>query len=303
MKHLQQDKIKKARVIACFGQTAIVSAPDINTFTVALKKSLGAVVAGDFIDVHQAESNWIIDKIHPRSHILERPIKFNGREIVSKIFAANLSQALIVCAPKPETSLFHLDMFIAACMHYHIKPIIILNKTDLDLKTALKDTAPYYADQLSLQVISSSTKISGGLDYIKTVLDHQTSIVMGQSGVGKSSLLKAILGEDNIQTSDLTKSHLGAHTTTVSYFYPISSSAALIDTPGIREFALWHLTQDDLLKAMPDILKLSNNCRFRNCKHSKEPNCKVLEAIDNGALPKHRLESFFKLQSELRLCH
>lgn len=297
---LHSSQLRNLLVVACYGQTALVKAGLDEPFIVSLRKNKGDVVAGDIVDLTHEKHDYVIDNVHPRQHVIERPIKYKGRELVTKVFAANVNQALVVIASKPLTTLFQVDMFISACMHYGIKPTIVVNKIDLESHLPFNTYIDYYKNVLNINVIKSSVKSSLGLEDIKGALNNHTSIVMGQSGVGKSSLLKATLGEENIITGALTKSKLGAHTTTVSYLYSVSSDCTVIDTPGIREFALWHLSKNELLQTMPDIANTAKFCKFRNCSHMLEPGCAVRKAITEGNLMQHRLESFQKLTDCLK---
>lgn len=219
-----------------------------------------------------------------------------------KPVASNIDQILIISSVLPAFSTQIIDRYLVACEDIDITPVIVLNKADLltDIEPAQREEieaalAMYKA--IGYEVLSVSAKTNGGLTDIKTLLQNQVSIVVGQSGVGKSSLVNALLPDIDADVGDVSSnSGLGQHTTTVATRYPLPDGGFLIDSPGIREFALWHLDETRVAWCFIDFRPFLGQCKFRDCRHQpQDPGCALQQAVEAGDLHPLRLYNFHKI--------
>ena len=258
------------------------------------RTNIGNVVAGDRV-TWRAGSNFsgVIESRLPRHSVLERPDNFGKLKEV----AANVEQMIIViaCEPRPQENL--IDRYIVAAELMQIKACIVLNKADL-ISTSNENEltsilSRYNKLGYDTAKIISSRHQPQKLSEIKKLIEHKTSIVVGQSGVGKSSLINALLPEANLQVGDLSESSgEGRHTTTQAKLFHLLQGGKLIDSPGIRDFSLWHIKLSELAMGYVEIYEFAQQCKFRDCQHNKEPSCAVLAAVKEGLIEKIRFESF-----------
>ena len=260
------------------------------------RTNLELLVTGDRVK-WQADPNTglgIITAIHPRQSLLTRPDRYHKVKPV----AANISLIVIVFAPLPEPAPGLIDRYLVACADANIPTLLVLNKSDL-----LKDADPIlnllqeYRD-LGYEVIQ--TQSNGDLSELSARLENETVAFVGQSGVGKSTLINAIVPEAAQKTNIISEnSALGQHTTTSTRLISFGEGAALIDSPGIREFGLWHLTLDKVQTGFPEIANLLGYCQFRNCTHKHEKQCALRLAAEQGEILPRRLESYLRLIDEI----
>ena len=187
----------------------------------------------------------------------------------------------------------------------NITPILVLNKIDLldsDDAQGIRPMLQRYRD-LGYKTFELSALAQTGINQIRDICKDGTSIIVGQSGVGKSSIINSLLGDDTAKIGALSEgSHLGTHTTTTARLYALDASdnpditGRIIDSPGIREFGLWHLDDEDIVAGFVELTPLMGLCRFRDCKHSQEPGCAILEAFDEGKIAPERVASFHALR-------
>lgn len=260
------------------------------------RTNLELLVTGDRVK-WQADPNTglgIITAIHPRRSLLTRPDRYHKVKPV----AANISLIVVVFAPLPEPAPTLIDRYLVACADAGIPPLLVLNKTDLltEQDPVLQLVAEYEA--LGYEVMQ--TRSHGDLGALTRRLDGETVAFVGQSGVGKSSLINTIVPDADQKTNIISEnSALGQHTTTSTRLITFGKNGALIDSPGIREFGLWHLDADKIQRGFPEIEQLLGQCQFRNCTHRHEKHCALREAAAEGGILPRRLESYLRLQEEI----
>ncbi len=296
-------------IVARFGQHAIVAAEATQEqFRCHIRRSIESLVCGDEVvwrritnkSGGQTESGeqGVIEAVQERKSLLSRPDYYDGLKPV----AANIDQIFIISSVLPAFSSQIIDRYLVACEDIDITPVIVLNKADLldeqpvEVQAEIEQTLQMY-EAIGYQVVRASAKTQGGLDTIQSLLKGHVSIVVGQSGVGKSSLVNALLPEIDADVGAIsTNSGLGQHTTTVATRYALPQGGFLIDSPGIREFALWHLDENRVAWCFIDFRPFLGRCKFRDCKHQpQDPGCALQEAAETGELHPLRLYNFHKI--------
>lgn len=265
------------------------------------RANLEGIVAGDKVIWRAAaEQTGIIESRLPRKTILERPDNY-GR---IKPVAANIDQMLIVIAVQPSPQVKLIDRYLVAAELMGIRPILVLNKADLitaeNEQMLLNLLRDYDAlGYTTVQVISSRHQ-PAVLSKLPELVCGYTSIVVGQSGVGKSSLVNTLLPEANLAVGQLSESSgEGTHTTTQAKLLHLQHGGQLIDSPGIRDFGLWHIDVEQLQYGFKEIAAQVGLCRFRNCQHVSEPGCAVSEAVATGEISARRFGSFMEIRNSI----
>ncbi len=259
----------------------------------SIRPNLETLVAGDRV-IWQNEGNnhGVVVSLYPRKSVLAKPTSSG----VIKPVAANITQIIIVIAPKPEISWPLLDSYLVMAENLQLNPVILLNKTDLPCLTLREQLIADY-QLLDYPIIFVTKTNTNSLEQLKELLNHQVSAFVGQSGVGKSSLISAILPhETNILTGDLSEiSELGKHTTSNSRYYHLPSGGALIDSPGVREFSLEHIDTEVIIQGYKEFRPYLSQCKFRNCTHIDTPHCAIIKAVHDHLIATKRYENFIKL--------
>ncbi|MDY6529577.1 ribosome small subunit-dependent GTPase A [Acinetobacter faecalis] len=236
----------------------------------------------------------IITAIHPRQSLLTRPDRYHKVKPV----AANISLIVIVFAPLPEPAPGLIDRYLVACADAKIPALLVMNKTDL-----LKEKDPILDLVKDYQNLGYEIMLTQSMDNVSKLAERlagETVAFVGQSGVGKSSIINTIVPDATQKTNIISEnSALGQHTTTSTRLIGFGDGAALIDSPGIREFGLWHLNIDKVQEGFPEIDKLLGYCQFRNCTHKHEKQCALRLAAQNGEILPRRLDSFLRLIDEI----
>lgn len=284
-------------VIKRFSRHAQVENDTGDRINCSIRPSLGTLVAGDRV-VWQSEGHaqGVVVSRYPRISVLGRPDKHNQLRPV----AANITQVMIVVAPKPEISWPLLDSYLVMAEYLKLKVCIVLNKTDLASEKLREELRNYYTT-LDYPILFTGRDQLEGYKQLQTTLDNETSVFVGQSGVGKSSLIAQVLPEESstIHVGEISiKSELGCHTTSNSCFYHIPSGGALIDSPGVREFGLWHMAAPEIAKGFREFRPYLSKCKFRDCNHRDAPGCALLEAVKNNSITRQRYENYVKISTQ-----
>lgn len=255
------------------------------------------VVVGDLVTlVRTPDGGAAIETIHERRTKLSRP-GFHGYE---HVVAANLDQLVIVASVRQPPFRRHLiDRFLLHSRHCGLDPVVVVNKCDLEDDRVVRS----WVDPLAftgVPVLLTSTVTGQGLQEMANTLRGKVSVLAGQSGVGKSTLLNAICPDLQVRTGTVNRHARGAHTTTSSRLYPMPFGGWLVDTPGIKELSLWEADEAEVAHTFPEIEALSAGCKFRDCRHDREPRCAVKAAVASGALDGGRYKSYLKLTAGSR---
>jgi len=290
-------------VISRFGMHADVEDTDSSIHRCNIRRTIRSLVTGDRVLWRPglqdgATVKGIVEAVHERTSVLTRPDFYDG----VKPIAANINQIVIVSAILPELSLNIIDRYLIACETLDIEPLLVLNKTDL-----LDAEGRQFVDQLmaiyrhiGYRVLMVSSQQKKGLAELETALTGRISIFAGQSGVGKSSLLNALLGlelgTNEILTNDVSNvSGLGQHTTTASRLYHFPHGGDVIDSPGVREFGLWHLEPEQITHGFVEFREFLGHCKFRDCKHDNAPGCAIREAVERGDIDELRFANYHRI--------
>lgn len=295
--HLEGQNIADAAiVVAHMGYETIID--DHGELIAAdWRKSLGDIAVNDRVLVNRSlGERAVIEAVFPREHTL---YKWHGRK--QKAVATHIDQLIVVIAVRPEWQPGLLDRYLIAALQAEVELTIICNKIDLLDDKAYQSwqeaLLPY--KQMGYNILSVSVAEQHGLDEVAKCLANRQSVICGQSGVGKSSLISALVPDCDIWIQSLsTATDLGRHTTTNSRRYPLAGDGAVIDTPGVRGFAIDHLSAQDIITGFRDIVDFTTQCRFSNCSHRHEPGCAVLEAIANGEIVESRYRSLMQILEE-----
>ncbi|KTD48097.1 EngC GTPase [Legionella quinlivanii] len=288
--HPLNDLNHQGLVVTRYGKHAEVETEKGEIIHCLIRPNIDSLVAGDQVIWQvQGETQGVIVSRFPRKVVLEKQDKRGSKPI-----AANISQLIIVVAPKPAITWSLLDSYLVITEHLGLNPILLLNKTDLEC-AELKAAFVYY-ESLGYPVLFLSNTEPDSFSSLETHLTNQISVFVGQSGVGKSSIIAQILPHESIQTAEISlSSELGCHTTTNSRFYHLPKGGALIDSPGVREFGLWEMPRQEIIYGFREIRNLTADCRFRNCDHQQSPGCAIIQAVSDGNISTKRYDSFLKI--------
>ena len=260
-------------------------------------RSTNPVVVGDIVKCESdANGEWVICDILPRRNYIIRRASNLSKE--SHIIAANIDRAMIVVTLiEPVTALEFIDRFLITCEAYKVPATILLAKIDLlaDAPEAVEAFHQTYQGA-GYEVIDISATEGIGLERVKELLEGNVTLISGNSGVGKSTLVGKIDPTLDIRTGEISESfHKGKHTTTFSTMYPIGNNGFIIDTPGIKGFGLIEIDDKELWHYFPEMIATAGECRFYNCTHTHEPGCAVTEAVKEGKIAFSRYESYLKI--------
>jgi len=292
---------RPGQIIAHYGQQVVVEDDQGRQTRCHFRATLEQLVVGDRVLFHPPAGDdgvGVVSALAERHTVLKRPDPYGNLKPV----AANVEQMLIVFAPLPTPSSQLLDRYLVAAELSGITPVLILNKADLidaELRAPLDQLTGLYRT-LGYPVIEASATASSGLAPLRAALTGKTSVFVGQSGVGKSSLINALMPAAALSTGDLSSSSgLGQHTTVTAQLLRFPDGGDLIDSPGVREFGLWHIDEASLLKGYIELAELAGHCRFRNCSHLHEPGCALQAAADAGEISAERLDNYYRIRETL----
>ena len=261
-------------------------------------RSTNPVVVGDEVTCTADESgDYVVADIRPRRNYVIRRASNLSKE--SHIIAANVDRALLLVTLRaPATPLEFVDRFLVTCEAYKVPVAILLAKIDLQEPEAVAAFRAVY-EGAGYDVLEVAATEGRGVEEVRALLAGRTTLLSGNSGVGKSTLVRAIDPSLDVRTGKISDSHgKGRHTTTFSTVYPLAGGGALIDTPGIKGFGLIDIDDAELWHYFPEMLRTAPGCRFYNCTHTHEPGCAVVEAVRCGAIAAARYESYLKMRDE-----
>ena len=234
------------------------------------------------------ERDWLITEILDRKNVLNRPDSSGKIEIL----AANIEMLVVVAAASPDADWFIVDRYLCAAENMGVKSVVLFNKSDVG--KADSDFDDY--EVIGYDTIRCSAKSGENIGQVTNLLRDQTAIIVGQSGVGKSSIINSLLGEKSLRTAEISgKTREGRHTTVNSEMLELPGGGAVIDSPGVRDYAPALADAVQVLRGFREIDEAGQDCRFANCRHLREPGCAAKAAVESGAISARRYESYRRL--------
>lgn len=294
--------LEYGRVVSRFGQHADILTSSGETLRCNIRRTVASLVTGDRVAWRRAGEEeqglqGVVEAVEDRASVLCRPDQYDG----IKPIAANVDQIFIVSSSQPAFSDQIIDRYLVACEDAGIDAIIVMNKVDLitpEEADAIESRLRVY-EAIGYPVIRVSAHTGQGIEVLRARFPNHISVFVGQSGVGKSSLIKALLPDIDLAIGAISdNSGLGQHTTTVARWYALEQGGALLDSPGIREFGLWHIDPERVAYCFKDFRAYLGTCKFRDCKHGTDPGCAIQAAVASGKLDSKRLENYHRIVKE-----
>ena len=254
------------------------------------------IAVGDHVDfeIPKGNNTGFITKIHARkNYIIRKSVKLSKQV---QIIATNIDLAFLIVTPElPKTSTGFIDRFLATAEAYRIEAVLLFNKTDLfqnELAGMQEEIMSIY-EQIGYTCLKISATTGLNIDKLKDLMKDKVSLFSGHSGVGKSTIIKALEPGLEIKIGEISEYHLkGTHTTTFAEMFPLSFGGYIIDTPGIREFGMAEFKKEEISHYFPEMLEILNDCQFNNCLHMNEPNCAVKDAVEKGVIHASRYYNY-----------
>jgi ribosome biogenesis GTPase len=300
----------EGRVIKSTGSSYLVSSPEagfveckiIGKYRLEELRSTNPVVVGDWVSFSIWEGEKlgrIVDVLQRKNYIIRKSTKLSKSH---QIIASNIDQlVLMITVINPVTHSEFIDRYLITSEAYNIPAILLINKTDLygeAERLTLAEWRRIY-EKIGYRCIECSLETSVNLDQIKSILKEKVSLLAGNSGVGKSTLINIIEPSLNLKTREISKSHKsGKHTTTFAEMFALGIGGFIIDTPGIRGFGMTDMEDEPLFHYFPEIFKISAGCKYHNCIHVNEPECAVTQAVETGKISLSRYKSYLNLLDE-----
>ena len=300
----------KGLVIKNTGSWVTVRLDDGNTVNCKMRGVLrlkglrctNPVAVGDRVQVEDKGGDApVVGEIEPRRNYIIRRASNLSKEF--QIIAANLDQAVLVATlTNPETSTTFIDRFLATAEAYQVPAVLVFNKIDLldtdEWHKRLDELKALY-ESIGYPVVTMSAATGEGADALRTQLAGKMSLLSGNSGVGKSSIINLLVPDAHVRVGDVSHTHhKGMHTTTFSELLDLPGGGAIIDTPGVKAFGTIDFERAEVAHYFPEIFRISDNCRFNNCTHTHEPGCAVLEAVEQGKIAPSRFTSYLSILEE-----
>ena len=301
-----------ATVYKSTGSWYVVKSNDGETYNARIKgkfkiddiTSTNPLAVGDQVEIemeNEGEGSVVINRIIDRKNYITRQSPHNKHQ--HHIIASNLDQSLLFATLKdPKTSQGFMDRFLITSEAYHIPSIIVINKADLHKKKEeqkLNELKIIY-EAIGYRVMAMSIEKNIGVEEVKKLLQDKVTLLSGHSGVGKSSFINIIFPELKLKTQDVSGwSGKGLHTTTFAEMFDLPFGGKVIDTPGLREFALMDISKQELSHYFPEMIALVNDCQFNNCMHINEPDCAVKEAVNRGVISTDRYVSYLTILEKI----
>ena len=300
----------KGLVIKNTGSWVTVRLDDGNTVNCKMRGVLrlkglrctNPVAVGDRVQVEDKGGDApVVGDIEPRRNYIIRRSSNLSKEF--QIIAANLDQAVLVATlTNPETSTTFIDRFLATAEAYQVPAVLAFNKIDLldtdEWRSRLDELKTLY-ESIGYPVITMSAATGEGADALRAQLAGKMSLLSGNSGVGKSSIINLLVPDAHVRVGDVSHTHhKGMHTTTFSELLDLPGGGAIIDTPGVKAFGTIDFERAEVAHYFPEIFRISDNCHFNNCTHTHEPGCAVLEAVEQGKIAPSRFTSYLSILEE-----
>ena len=285
--------MRQGLVVASYGKRYGVELDDGIQVSCVTRGKKNDLACGDRVELKMTDTHeGVVEKLHSRSSLL-----FRSNAYKTKTLASNVTQVIIVLATTPSFYEALLNRCLIAAEAAKIKALIVLNKCDLaDNTEAMKLLSIYQNLGYQVQPLSAKNDIAP----LKQWLKNQTSVLVGQSGMGKSTIVNALLPNSAVRTQEVsTVLDSGKHTTTAAHLYHLDSDSDLIDSPGLQEFGLNHLNIEELEHAFIEFRPFLGKCRFNNCKHLHEPDCAVISAVESGKISPVRLAFYQAMTQEI----
>ena len=264
-------------------------------------RSTNPVAVGDRVElVANAEGTAFITAIEDRRNYIIRRSQNLSKQ--SHIIAANVDQAfLVVTVDFPQTSTTFIDRFLASAEAYRVPVVLVFNKTDLldaDLLRYQQMMMALY-ENIGYHCVAISAETGEGIEALRPLLQQKITLLSGNSGVGKSTLINRLVPDANLRTAEISDAHhTGQHTTTFSEMISLPDGGWLIDTPGIKGFGTFDMEPEELTSYFPEIFRFSKDCRFSNCTHTHEPGCAVLQALEDHFIAPSRYQSYLSMMED-----
>lgn len=293
LKNLDPDALFKGRVIAQHGPHLMVEDEAHTLYQANIRQNLPTIVCGDYVYCTFENEIPVVLQLIERTNELAR-VSYGQRK---KLIAANLDQIFIVIAPKPEPSPSLIDRYLIAIKAFDIPMGIIINKADMIDEESDFSFIEEYQQAFDIDILLTSQDDPDSIATLQAALKDKTSIFVGQSGVGKSSLTNAVIPNLSLQTQRISATTgLGNHTTSATTLYYLNDhEGALIDSPGVRSFNVDHLTIESIHNGFPDVVRFTRQCKFSNCNHLQDPGCAVALAIEENLLSERRVDSYLQI--------
>ena len=297
--HATDNQVFNGLVVSHHGRKLVVETEEKKRYDCKLRQNLGDIACGDSVVIQlDKKDHGVVIAVNERSNLLEKT-GFAGK---AKAVAANIGQVVVVCSVEPEPNDYLIDRYLTAAENLPAEALVVINKVDLlneDNKAVIEQIKATYK-KIGYRVIETSIDKNVGLDELKEALKNTISILVGLSGVGKSSLVKMLLPEIDIRIGEISEvSKEGKHTTTVSSLYHLADGGSLIDSPGVRDFTPCHRDKEDVVNGFIELRAYRGYCKFSNCTHTSEPGCAITEALQKGELSQQRVNSFKKMLEDL----
>jgi ribosome biogenesis GTPase len=291
------NSLQEAAVLVSYGSHGIVQTDTGETAACLFRRRVGRPCCGDRVVISPSDDKaWVVEDILPRHNLFMRADSRGRPQVV----AANLDRVVVTLAHRPLPSRDLLDRYLVAVHSLGLEPVIVVNKTELPLEPnhpgaeTIERLDDYAA--LGYAVANTSCKGPPGVTDLEPLVHGRTSILVGQSGVGKSSLIRQLVPDRDIQTGALSRvTGKGTHTTTTTIRYDLPGGGHLIDSPGVWEYGLWRLDPSEIAHGFPEFAEWIGACRFNDCRHVSEPGCAVKAAVQEGVIDARRFVSYQRL--------
>ena len=286
--------LHRGLVVGSHGRRHLVELDGSEVIDCVSRGKRSPLACGDRVEVARTgPGEGVIEVVDPRSSLLYRSDQYR-----QKLIAANVTQIVVVLAVVPSYYEELLNRCLVAADSQNISALIVLNKFDLEAESAQAIERLKLYTSLGYRVLPMSAKRD--VSPLRPQLQGQVSVLVGQSGMGKSTIINALIpGTDAVTSEVSTAMDSGRHTTTHARLYHLDPESGLIDSPGMQEFGLHHLTEQDIAASFPEFRPLLGTCKFHNCRHLVEPGCAIIRAMEGGAVDVRRLEAYRKLAKEI----